>query len=235
MNESIDPLLQHKQMAADYAVEYVKSGMVVGLGHGSTAILAVRKIAQLLESGQISDIVGIPCSKFIEQEAIMLSIPVGDLQTHPNIDLTIDGADEVDPKLNLIKGGGGALLKEKLVAKASDREMIIIDESKYSTMLGTNWPLPIEVDAIHTEIVISALANLTAIPTLRYTPSGHPFVTDSGNSIIDANFGAIADPAALASKLDSIEGIVDHGLFLGIATDVIIAGLNGVRHLKREA
>jgi ribose 5-phosphate isomerase A len=135
---------RQKQQAADRAVEYVKSGMVVGLGAGSTALLATQCIGQLLREGRLRDIVGFPCSSAMEAEARALGIQIT-LDPPAMIDLTIDGADEVDPELNLIKGGGGALLHEKIVAQASLREIIVVDESKLSTVLGTHWPLPVEV------------------------------------------------------------------------------------------
>lgn len=229
-----DPHLKFKQMAADYAVNFVKSGMVVGLGHGSTAILAVRKIAHLIDAGEINNIIAIPCSKHIRQAAKDLNIPLSNLETHSRLNLTIDGADEVDPKLNLIKGGGGALLMEKKVALASDREIIIIDRSKYSDMLGTNWPLPIEVDVTKENDVLSALQKLGAHAAVRKTEKGKPFITDSSNHIIDANFGKLEDLELLSSQLAKIAGIVDHGLFLGIATDVIIAGVQGITHLRKD-
>src|SRR5262245_57428076 len=149
MNNWEDPsenaeLTREKQQAADRAVEGVESGMVVGLGAGSTAILAVRRIGQLLREGRLRDIVGVPCSSAIEAEARALGIPIT-LDPIGAVDLTIDGADEVDPELNLIKGGGGALLHEKIVAQASRREIIIVDAGKLSPVLGTNWPLPVEI------------------------------------------------------------------------------------------
>jgi len=133
-----------KQKAGWYAVRFVESGMVVGLGHGSTAIFAVRRIAQLLHEGQLENILGVPCSLQVEEEARELGIPLTSLDEHPLVDLTIDGADEVDPNLNLIKGGGGAFLREKIVAQASRREIIVVDESKLSPALGTRSPLPVE-------------------------------------------------------------------------------------------
>ena len=136
---------QFKRWAAERAVEFVESGMVVGLGHGSTAVFAVRRIAELVKNGQLRGVLGVPCSLQVEEEARGLGIPLTTLDEYPVFDLTIDGADEVDPHLNLIKGGGGALLREKIVAQANRREIIVVDESKLSPALGTRWPVPVEV------------------------------------------------------------------------------------------
>ena len=223
-----------KQKAGWYAVDFVKSGMVVGLGHGSTAIFAVRCIAQLLQEGRLQDVLGVPCSRHVEAEARRLGIPLTTLDEHPVVDVTIDGADEVDPDLNLIKGGGGALLREKIVAQASRREIIVIDESKLSPALGTHWPVPVEVIPFGWRAQAAYLESLGA-PTLRLDADGTPFKTDQGNLILDCNFGPIPDPSQLAGRLNERAGIVEHGLFIGLATDVIVAGAEGVRHLRREA
>jgi ribose 5-phosphate isomerase A len=221
---------RQKQQAADRAVEYVKSGMVVGLGAGSTALLATRRIGQLLREGRLRDIVGFPCSSAIEAEARALGIPIT-LDPPGMIDLTIDGADEVDPELNLIKGGGGALLHEKIVAQASRREIIVVDESKLSPVLGTHWPLPVEVIPFGWHFQRHFLESLGARVTVRQQCDGTPFRTDQGNLILDCAFGPIPQPAALATKLDARTGIVEHGLFIGLATEVIVAGPDGIRHL----
>ena len=230
MNESIERL---KREAAHYAVQFVESGMVVGLGAGSTASFAVRRIAQLLREGQLKDVTGVPCSLQVEQEASLLGIPLTNLDENPTLDLTIDGADEVDPNLDLIKGGGGAVLREKIVAQASHREMIVVDESKLSPVLGTRWAVPIEVIPFGWRAQIGFLEGLGARPVLRTTPGGAPFRTDQGNLILDCPFGPISQPRELACKLAQRAGIVEHGLFLGLATDVVIASEQGVRHLKR--
>ncbi len=221
---------REKEQAADRAVECVESGMVVGLGAGSTALLAVRRIGQLLREGRLRDIVGVPCSSAIEAEARALGIPIT-LDPPGVVDLTIDGADEVDPELNLIKGGGGALLHEKIVAQASLREIIIIDESKLSPVLGTHWPLPVEVVPFVGQSQKRFLTSLGARVTVRQQHDGTPFRTDQGNLILDCAFGPILRPAELAAKLDARTGIVEHGLFIGLATEVIVAGINGIRHL----
>ena len=224
---------QLKQQAAERAVEFVESGMVVGLGHGSTAIFAVRRIAQLLREGQLRDILGVPCSRQVEAEARRLGIPLTTLDEHPVVDLTIDGADEVDPDLNLIKGGGGALLHEKIVAQASRREIIVVDQAKLSPALGTLWPVPVEVVPFGYRSQAAYLESLGAKITLRQSNDGAPFETDQGNLILDCRFGPIPDPARLAVRLNRRAGIVEHGLFLGLATDIIVAGEQGIRYVEK--
>jgi ribose 5-phosphate isomerase A len=231
MNVDISQL---KRQAGWRAVDCIEPGMVVGLGHGSTATFAVRCIAQLLREGRLHDVLGVPCSRQVEEEARRLSIPLTTLSEHPVVDLTIDGADEVDPDLNLIKGGGGALLREKIVAQASRREIIVVDESKLSPALGTHWPVPVEVVPFGWRTQAAYLESLGAQPVLRLSDDGTPFKTDQGNLILDCRFGPISDPAQLAVRMGERAGIVEHGLFLGLATDVIVAGAEGIRHLRRE-
>jgi ribose 5-phosphate isomerase A len=209
--------------------------MVVGLGEGSTAAFAVLRVAELLHEGDLRDILGVPCSRRVEVQARTMGISLTTLEEHPVIDLTIDGADELDPDLNMIKGGGGALLREKIVAQASRREVIAVDESKLSPALGTNWPVPVEVVRFGWQTQISYLESLGAKPVLRLVDDGMPFETDQGNLILDCDFGPIADPVQLASRLDGRAGIVEHGLFLGLATEIIVAGTGGIRHVKRKA
>ena len=226
-------LQRQKQAAAWRAVELVESGMVVGLGAGSTAAFAVERIADRLRQRQLRDVVGIPCSSAVAAAARQLGIPLTTLEQAEAIDLTIDGADEVDPDLNLIKGGGGALLYEKIVAQASRREVIVVDASKPSARLGTKWALPVEVVPFGWGSQRRFLESLGARVSVRRTPTGQLFETDEGNLILDAAFGPIADPLALARELDARTGIVEHGLFLGMATDLLVAGDDDVTHLVR--
>ncbi|MDT8271580.1 MAG: ribose-5-phosphate isomerase RpiA [Desulfomonilia bacterium] len=226
--------MDFKKAAALKAVSFLNPGMVIGLGHGSTAIFAVREIAELICEGVLKDILGIPCSAQVEQEAHDLGIPLTTLDEHPVIDITIDGADEVDADLNLIKGGGGALLREKIVAQASRREIIVVDESKLSGLLGTRWPVPVEVVAFGLQTHIMHIENLGAMVRIRTGHAGAPFRTDQGNFVLDCDFGPIKDPAKLAGSLKDHAGIVEHGLFLGMATDVIVSGPAGLRHLARN-
>lgn len=225
---------RHKQEAAERAVELVMSGMMVGLGTGSTAIFAVRRLGDLLREGRLRDIVGVPTSRGVEAEARRLGIPLV-LDGARDVDVTIDGADEVDPDLNLIKGGGGALLHEKIVAQASRREIIVVDDGKLSPRLGTRWAVPVEVIAFVWRSQARFLESLGARIALRHGTDGQPFTTDEGNLILDCAFGPIAAPAELAARLDARRGIVEHGLFLHLATDVIVAGDDGIRHLTRKA
>lgn len=223
----------YKKQAAERAVEFVKSGMIVGLGAGTTSLYAVQRIGDLLRSGELSDIVGVPTSEDTAAEARRFRIPITTLEKNPVVDLTIDGADEVAPNLDLIKGGGGALLREKIVAQASVREIIVVDESKLSPALGTRWAVPAEVVPFGWLPEQEFLASLGAEVSLRHTGDGRPFVTDQRNWILDANFGPIEDPAALAARLEARAGIIEHGLFIGLATEVIVAGESGVRQLAR--
>ncbi|GAB4306716.1 MAG: ribose-5-phosphate isomerase RpiA [Candidatus Bipolaricaulota bacterium] len=230
MNRDPDRL---KQAAAYEAVKLVRSGMIVGLGHGTTAHHALVRLAQLIRDGGLRDVVGVACSTQVEREARALGIPLTTLDEHPVLDLTIDGADEVDPALNLIKGGGGALLREKIVAQASRREAIVADEGKLSPALGTRCALPVEVVPFGWGAQVRYLESLGAEVALRAGPGGEPFRTDHGNLILDCRFGPLADPHRLARELDGRAGIVAHGLFLGLATDLFVAGPSGVRHRER--
>ena len=223
-----------KQKAAHRAVEFVESGMVVGLGTGSTTAFAVIRIGERLKSADLKNIVGIPTSIRTETLAAEWGIPLCGLEDQPVIDVTIDGADEVDPDLNLIKGGGGALLREKVVAQASRQNIIIVDESKLSPRLGTRWALPVEVIPFAVKTAENFLKSQGAAVSLRLDDNGRPYQTDQNNFILDANFGEMADPYGLAARLNERAGIVEHGLFLDLASDVIVAAENDIRHLKRN-
>ena len=227
-------IAQQKKAAAEYAVEqFVSSGMLVGLGFGSTAIHAVQLIGKLIEEGKLRSITAIACAKSTEDHARELGIPLIDFTSDTIIDVTIDGADEVDPQFNVIKGGGGALTREKIVAQASRREVIVIDESKQSEVLGSTWPVPVEVVPFGWQTQMKFLSDIGADPILRQS-DGKPYITDQGNYIIDANFGLIPQPAVLSGQLNNRAGIVTHGLFLDLATDMIIASEGSVTHLRRE-
>jgi len=223
---------QFKQAAAQAAVQLVQSGMVVGLGHGSTVKHALDALGARLHAGDLTDIIGIPCSKHTQNEATRLGIPLGDINAYSHIDMTLDGADEIDPQLNLIKGGGGALLREKIVAQASHREVIMVDESKLSDALGTRFALPVEVLPFAWQHALDFIAGLGGNPQVR-EHNGMPVLSDQGNYLLDCAFGPIADPHTLARQLEGRAGIVEHGLFLGLATDLLVAGPQGVRHLTR--
>jgi ribose 5-phosphate isomerase A len=212
-----------KQRAAEAAVEFVKTGMVVGLGTGTTADCFLVALAARLRDRRLGQIVGVPTSLQSERRARELGIPVGTLAEHPQPDITIDGADEVDPQLDAIKGLGGALLREKIVAQASRRLVIIADSTKQSARLGTRSPLPVEVCTFAHEPQQRFLASLGCSATLRLTPAGEPYQTDNGNFIYDCRFAGIADPAALQAQLKNRAGIVESGLFLGIVQTLVVA------------
>lgn len=223
-----------KKRAAIRAVDFIESEMVLGLGTGSTANFAIERIGEKIQSGDLQNIVGIPSSERTAFLARKLKIPLTDLEANPSIDLTIDGADEVDPDLNVIKGGGGALLIEKIVAQASRRNIIIVDESKLSPQLGTKWALPIEVVPFAHKTEQIFLESIGGSVALRVDDSKAPYLTNQNNYILDTNFGPISDPGALVSRLNGRAGIVEHGLFWGLATDVIVAAAKDIRHLKRD-
>jgi ribose 5-phosphate isomerase A len=222
-----------KRRAADAAVEQVRSGMVLGLGSGTTVAYALQRLGELLRDKKIDNVSGVPSSIQTGKQARHLGIPLTSLDRHPRLDLTIDGADEVDPDLNLIKGGGGALLREKVLAQASRRNILIIDQSKLSPCLGTHWALPVEVILFAVKSIETYLTSIGATVELRQTPTGDVFRTDQNNVILDANFGAIDNAKALAAQLAERAGIVAHGLFLDLADEVIVAAEGGVRHLRR--
>jgi len=223
-----------KQQAAEKAVEFVESGMIVGLGHGTTAIWATRKIAELIKTKQLTSILAIPVSAQTEAEAQQLGIPLSTLELHPAIDLTIDGADEVAPNFTVIKGGGGALLREKIVAQATKREIIIVDESKLSPVIGTKWAVPVEVIPFGYGSQKVYLEGLGAKVSIRQKPDRTTFYTDQGNIILDCHFGAISDPVGLAEQLKQRTGIVEHGLFIRLVSDVIVAATSGTRQLQKQ-
>ena len=228
----IDAAARYKQQAGEQAAALVQSGMVVGLGTGSTAIFAIRRIAALLCTGDLNGILAIATSRATEAAARALGIPMLADDIPREIDLTIDGADEVDPALNLIKGGGGALLREKIVAQASRREIIVVDAGKLSPRLGTHWPLPVEVLEFGWRSQARFLERLGAAVTPRVDDGGL-FRTDEGNIILDSQFGPIPDPANLAKTLEARAGVIGHGLFIGLTSEVIVAGATGLRHLRR--
>ena len=216
-----------KKAAAHKAVEYIESGMVIGLGTGSTTKFAIEKIGEMLLKGALKDIVSIPTSVASEKLASKLNIPLTDFSHNTKIDITIDGADEVDRNLNLIKGGGGALLREKVVAQATEREIIIVDETKMSEQLGEKWAVPIEVIKFAVGIETEYLKKIGGKPVLRMEGE-KPFVTDEGNYILDTNFGILKNPELLADMLNERAGIVEHGLFIGLAEKVIVAKSEGI-------
>lgn len=232
---SPDPKAALKQEAAEYSVRYIQSGMTVGLGTGSTAIFAIRSIGAKLKSGELKSIIAFATSRASWDAAVELEIPMLSDDLPRNIDVTIDGADEVDPQLNLIKGGGGALLREKLVAQATTKEIIVVDESKLSRRLGTLHVLPIEVLPFGWRSQQRFLESLGAKCVVRQIASGEEYRTDQGNMILDCNFGPIADPAKLAHDLEGRAGIIEHGLFLRLTSLLVVASPAGTREVQANS
>lgn len=229
MANSIDPQRQVQRLAAvERAVSLVRDGMTLGLGSGTTAVLALPLIAARLAQGW--RLAGVPTSRETEREAQRLGIPLVSLDTHPTLDLTIDGADEVDPGCNVVKGRGGALLREKIVAACSRYEVIVVDEEKLVRRLGERSLLPVEVVPFGREPARRRLAALGLEPTLRQR-EGQPYLTDNGNLIFDCRLDPGHDPAALAREICAVPGVVAHGLFLGLVDLVLVGTSAGVREL----
>ena len=225
-----------KRQAATRALDWVQPGMRLGLGTGSTARHFIELLGKRVQEGL--QIIGVPTSESTRAQAERLGITLSTLDETPELDLTIDGADEIAPDLSLIKGGGGALLREKIVAAASAQMLVIADESKWVPILG-GFPLPIEVVPFGLTATSRGIESVIqngpdVLLTLRKGNDGLAFVTDGGHWIIDAALGRIADPLLLAQRLDSIPGIVGHGLFIGLAHAAIIAGAGGVRVVQRR-
>jgi ribose 5-phosphate isomerase A len=212
-----------KRRAAEAAADRVESGMIVGLGTGSTAAFAIEAIGRRLSSGDLRDVVGVPTSIQTTGLARTAGIPLTTLDDHPLLDLTIDGADEVDPSGNLIKGGGGALLWEKIVATASEHYIIVVDETKLVDLLGEFFAVPVEVMPFGWRTHLGPLGQLGGEPVLRINDGGEPFVTDGSHYIIDCRFpGGIPDPVRIHGALRSRPGVVETGLFLGMDPEIIV-------------
>lgn len=218
---------QLKKQAALRAVEFVEDGMVVGLGTGSTAYFVVEALGARVTEGL--RITGIPTSERTATQARSLGIPLATFAEHQRIDLTIDGADEVERRsLNLIKGLGGALLREKIVAAASQRLVIVVDQEKLVDQLGDHTPVPVEAVQFGWQATAAALTRFGAEPVLRHAHEDHPFITDGGNYTLDCRFTKIADAKALERDINAIVGVVDCGLFIGRASAVIVAATDGI-------
>ena len=221
-----------KERAAREAVGYVKDGMVVGLGSGSTASIAIKILGERVKDGM--RIVGIPTSADSEILAKQVGISIGELKDHLVVNLTIDGADEVDPDLNLIKGLGGALVREKIVASATEMEIIVVDDSKLVDHLCQKAPLPVEIVKFAHDATMRRLSEFGCKPNLRMK-DGQLFVTDNGNYIADCKFERIDDPMTMEAELNLVPGVVDNGLFVGIADKVIVASKDGIKTLERKS
>ncbi len=224
--------MDRKEMAAREAVKYVEDGMVVGLGSGSTASVAIRLIGQkIVEEG--IDVIGIPTSSASDLLGRAVGIRIGELDEHREVDITIDGADEVDPRLNLVKGLGGALVWEKIVAASTRVEMIVVDDSKMVEFLCQKAPLPVEVVRYSHRTTARRLEVLGCEATLRLADDGSPFVTDNNNHIVDCKFDGLDDPRSMESEINAIPGVVENGLFIGLASKVIVASNDGIRIFER--
>lgn len=220
-----------KKIAAEAATAHVQPDMVVGLGTGSTVYYALLKLGTLVREGL--NIIGIPTSENTERTARAQEIPLATLATHPIIDLTIDGADEVDARFNLIKGGGGALVREKIIAHASRMIVIVVDESKISDVLCTRFPLPVEIVQFGWEATQRAVNRICRNSTLRQNVV-HPLITDNGNYILDCHFESIPAPEAVEPQLNNIPGVVENGIFVKRADKIIIGTPTGIRYMERH-
>jgi ribose 5-phosphate isomerase A len=218
-----------KAAAAKASLQYVKNGQVLGLGTGSTATIAIRLLGEEVRGGL--KIRGIPTSKASHDLALQLGIPLITFEEAQQIDVTIDGADEFDPALNLIKGGGGALLREKVVASATQMQVIVTDSSKQVPVLG-KFPLPVEVIKFAEPLITKRISDMGARVVRRQDATGKPYLTDEENYILDCHFGQIPDPAALGRTLSNIPGVVEHGLFIGMASVVLMAKAGSVEKFQ---
>ncbi len=223
-----------KKAAADHALDYVENGMTVGLGSGSTMTFFLHGLSERLKSGHLSTVVGVPTSEGVLRAALDLEIPVTTLSDHPALDLAVDGADEVDPSYNLIKGLGRALLREKIVAIHAARFVVIVDESKLVSRLGTRGPLPVEIVPFGNSAHVFWLRSLGCRAELWQDGDQGPAETDNGNHLVRCWFAdGISDPYGLARSLADRPGVLDHGLFLGMADRVVVGREEGVQVLER--
>lgn len=225
-----------KQMAAERALTHVRSGMILGLGSGSTAAYFINMLGERIRSGSLQDIQAVPTSEKSAQQARQLNIPLTSLAKQPVIDLAVDGADEVDPDLNLIKGLGKALLREKIVEIHAAKLVIIVDETKLVSQLGTKAPLPVEITPFEHAAHMRWLESLGCKVSIMLDKDEQPVMTDNGNYLVCCRFvGGILDPVGLSRILADRPGIVEHGLFLNMADQVIVSGTQGITIMDKEA
>jgi ribose 5-phosphate isomerase A len=220
-----------KQLACQRAAQEVQEGMVLGLGTGSTVYYFLHELGRMVREGV--HMTGVPTSVQTAQLATQLAIPLTTLDDQPHLDLAVDGADEVDDQLNLVKGAGGALLREKIIAASAARFLVVVDDGKIVTRLGERYPLPVEVVPFGHTPAMRAMEGLGARVTLRRGTDGQPWLSDNGNYILDCHFGLIADPVALQQELLAIPAVVESGLFLNMTDTVIVGHAEGVRLLSR--
>lgn len=222
-----------KRAAAAHAAGLVAAGMAVGMGHGTTALAVAPFLAERVRRGELSGTVFVPATHCMAEALRRHNLPVASLDDWPVLDMAIDGADEIDPALDCIKGGGGALLYEKILAQAAGRFVLVADAGKLSPRLGTRRALPVEITPFALAAEMRLLTELGGRPSLRLRPDGDPVRTERGNILCDCAFGPLADPAALAAALDARAGVAGHGLFVGLATLAVAAGTDGVREITR--
>ncbi len=220
-----------KQLACQRAAQEVQDGMVLGLGTGTTVYYFLQELGRMVREGV--RITGVPTSVQTAQLATQLAIPLTTLDDYPHLDLAVDGADEVDDHLNLVKGAGGALLREKIIAASAARFLVVVDESKMVHQLGARYPVPVEVVPFGHIPATHALEGLGARVTLRRGADGQTWISDNGNYILDCRFGPIADPLALQQQLLAIPAVIDSGLFIGMTDTVLVGHAEGVRRLER--
>jgi ribose 5-phosphate isomerase A len=231
---AVELIQQLKEEAAESAAALIEDGMVIGLGSGSTATLVVDAIGKRVKAGL--RVVGVSTSEKTAEQARKLNIPLSTLAENPQIDLALDGADDVElGTLNLIKGGGGNLLREKIVAIASKRFVVVVDKRKLVEKLGSRSPVPVEVAPFGWQTTSKRLESLGAKPILRLQSNRQTFITDGGHYILDCAFGPIASASALVTKLDSVVGVVEHGLFIGLTSEVVVGRSGGIQVLKPDA
>jgi ribose 5-phosphate isomerase A len=229
--EDLDPQTLLKKQAGEKAAEFVKDGMIVGLGTGSTVEWTIHKLGQMVKDGL--NITGIPTSIRSEKLALELGIPLANLIDQPIIDLTIDGADEVDPQFNLIKGLGGALTREKIVASCSKYEIIVVDDSKLVDVLGTKSPVPVEVLPFAWNTCKNSMEKLHSVPKIRMAENEN-YVTDNNNYILDCRFDSITDPLGLELSINNIPGVIENGLFINLTNMVIVASPGGIKVKQKQ-
>ena len=222
----------YKKQAGEEAVKHIEDGMILGLGTGSTVEYTLRKIGQEVKNGL--KIQGIPTSIHTKRIAKEENIPLTTLEEHPDIDLTIDGADEVDSYLNLIKGGGGALTREKIIAFNSEKVIIVVDDSKVVKALGIDFPLPVEVVKFGWTATKKTLEAFGCEVKLREIMKGEPFITDNGNYILDCEFERIENPEQMEIDISCVPGVVETGLFINLVNEVIVGGKQGIKTLDKE-
>jgi len=227
-----DEQAQQKQAVAQASAAVVQSGMRLGLGSGTTVALVVAEVGRRVQAGEVGDLTLVAASRRTEAAITQAGLAFTTLDQVPELDLAVDGADEIDDDFAMIKGGGGALLRERIVLAAATQRLIVVDSTKLVPLLGTHWPVPVEVVQFGWRVAERLLTGLGATPTMRMS-GGAAFVTDEGNYVLDCTFGQIQNPTKLAAELSGLPGVVAHGIFVGLADRLLISGRDGVRMRNR--